>query len=102
MGTRYSSIRKLQKLAQEADVILKQELSREKIDYTLAEARIINVKSVGVQGDERTYYYPVEITLYHGSHFIWGNRGEFLERLSNRVTNEVKGINRVIYTVGRR
>ncbi len=53
---------------------------------------------MGVQGDERTYGYPAEITLFNKDRFIWTKKEGFLEKLSNRITNEVKGINRVVYT----
>ncbi|MBI2631741.1 hypothetical protein HYW75_01950 [Candidatus Pacearchaeota archaeon] len=90
----------LQKLAQEAYKILKEELERGDVDVTLAEARAIDARTVGVQGDERTYGYPIEITLYKDDKFIWSGRDELIERLSTRITNEVRGVNRVVYVIG--
>ena len=92
------TLKELTNLAQQADKILKEELEKGGIEYDLAEARIYNLKSVGVQGDQRTYTYSVEITLYQKESFIW--KPDFLSRLSTRITNEVKSINRVIYTIG--
>ena len=85
----------LKYLAREVDRILKEELRRAKINYDMAEARIYDARSVGVQGDERTYEYPAEIELRHDGKVIWDT--DFTERLSNRVTNEVKGVNRIVY-----
>ena len=61
------------------------------------------IRSVGVQGDERTYDYTVGIravTSYVGMtadyfHFPW----EVLDEMSRRICNEVKGVNRVVYDV---
>ena len=88
----------LKNLAIEVDKILKQELDKEIIDYTLAEARIYNIKTVGVQGEYRTYSYPAEITLYQKGKFFWDE--DFLSRLSTRITNEIKDINKVVYLTG--
>jgi GMP synthase PP-ATPase subunit len=81
----------LQRLVQEADEILKEELKRKNIDFSLAEARATDAMTVCVQGDERTYWHPIEITLYKDDKFIWRDKSEFIERLSNRMTNEIKG-----------
>ena len=93
-----ATLKLLTGLAQQVDKILKEELKKENIDYDLVEARIYNLKSVGVQGDQRTYSYPAEITLYKKGDFIW--KPDFLSRLSTRIPNEVQSINRVIYTIG--
>ena len=85
-------------LAKEVDRILKEELNRAGIEHDLAEARIYNVRTVGVQGDMRTYAHPAEITLFQKGSFVWGNK-EFLQRLSTRITNEVKDVNRVLYVI---
>jgi len=85
----------LKRLAGEADRILKEELSKSGISYDMAEARTYDVRSVGVQGDGRTYDYPAEIELRHDGRVVWDT--DFIERLSNRITNEIKGINRVVY-----
>ena len=51
--------------------------------------RVLPIKSVGVQGDYRTYAHPA---------MVWGPASwEVLERVSTRVTNAVRTINRVIY-----
>lgn len=61
------------------------------------------IRSVGVQGDERTYDYTVGIRAVTSSdgmtadyfHFPW----EVLNEMSRRICNEVKGVNRVVYDV---
>lgn len=61
------------------------------------------IRSVGVQGDERTYDYTVGIRAVTSSdgmtadyfHFPW----EVLDEMSRRICNEVKGVNRVVYDV---
>ncbi|MBS3117394.1 hypothetical protein J4430_00755 [Candidatus Woesearchaeota archaeon] len=90
----------LMNLARKVDKILKEELTLASIEHDLAEARIYDLRTVGVQGDQRTYAYPAEITLYRGDKFIWDT--EFLEKLSLRVTNEVDSINRVVYVIATR
>ncbi|HLD48941.1 MAG TPA: hypothetical protein VJB11_01115 [archaeon] len=87
--------KELKKLAIEVDKILKEELKKAKITYDMAEARIYDIKSVGVQGDERTYSYPAEIELRLDGKIVWD--ADFSKTLSNRITNEVSGINRVVY-----
>lgn len=61
------------------------------------------IRSVGVQGDERTYDYTVGIRAVTSSdgmtadyfHFPW----DVLDEMSRRICNEVKGVNRVVYDV---
>ncbi len=90
----------LAKLAQQATTILNQELTQEHISYTMAEVRVYALKSVGVQGDERTYAYPAEVTIYNKKGFVW--KPSLLETISTRITNEIKGINRVLYVVAKK
>jgi len=86
---------KLQQLKKRVEKILKEELKSANIIYDLAEVSIYNCKSVGIKGDKRVYEYPAEIELRLGKNIVWDV--EFAFRLSNRITNEVKGINRVLY-----
>ncbi|NKD76680.1 glutamine-hydrolyzing GMP synthase [Haematospirillum sp. H1815] len=66
-------------------------------------AVLLPVRTVGVMGDGRTYDYALAVRAvtstdgmtadyYHFDH-------EFLSRLSNRIINEVKGVNRVVYDI---
>jgi GMP synthase (glutamine-hydrolysing) len=66
-------------------------------------AVLLPVRSVGVMGDERTYDYTVAIRVVDsqdGMTADWVKLPyELLERLSNRIINEVKGVNRVCFDV---
>lgn len=66
-------------------------------------AVLLPVKSVGVMGDERTYENVAAlrcVTSFDGMTADWVKLPyEVLERISNRVINEVKGVNRVVYDI---
>jgi GMP synthase (glutamine-hydrolysing) len=61
------------------------------------------VRSVGVMGDERTYAYPIVVRAVTSEDAMtadWARLPfELLERISSRVINEVRGVNRVVYDV---
>lgn len=64
---------------------------------------LLPVKSVGVMGDERTYEYTAVVRSANTIDFMtatWSKLPyEFLETVSNRIINEVRGINRVAYDI---
>ncbi|MBI4355901.1 MAG: glutamine-hydrolyzing GMP synthase [Candidatus Omnitrophica bacterium] len=66
-------------------------------------AVLLPVKSVGVMGDERTYEHTIvlrAVTSVDGMTADWARLpAELLERVSNRIINEVKGVNRVVYDI---
>jgi len=66
-------------------------------------AILLPIKSVGVMGDERTYENVVTlrcVTSMDGMTADWAKIPfEVLERISNRIINEVKGVNRVVYDI---
>ena len=99
-------------LLQRADHIFIEELRREiephtgKTWYDLtsqAFAVFLPVKSVGVMGDGRTYEYVVALRAVQTSDFMTADWAELpyalLKRVSSRIINEVRGINRVVYDV---
>ena len=66
-------------------------------------AVFLPVKSVGVMGDGRTYDYVVALRAVHTSDFMTADWAELpyalLKKVSSRIINEVRGINRVTYDV---
>lgn len=94
------NLKELRGLALQVDKILKEQLSKYGIEHTLAQVRIYDRKTVGVQGDARTYLYPAEIELRNREDIIWNEK--FMAEISTRVTNEVKGINRVVYFLAKK
>jgi GMP synthase (glutamine-hydrolysing) len=93
------------RILQEADDIFIEELYANNLYETVSQAFVVllPVKSVGVMGDERTYEYTavvrsadtIDFMTATFSRFSW----EFLEKVSNRIINEVRGINRVAYDI---
>jgi GMP synthase (glutamine-hydrolysing) len=66
-------------------------------------AVFLPVRSVGVMGDGRTYEHVVALRAVETTDFMtahWAQLPhELLTRVSNRITNEVRGINRVVYDI---
>jgi len=66
-------------------------------------AILLPIKSVGIMGDERTYENVVAlrcVTSFDGMTADWVKLPyEILEKISNRIINEVKGVNRVVYDI---
>lgn len=92
-----TELEELVRIARKVDSILKSELEKSGITHEFAEVRIYDIKTVGVQGDERTYSFPIEINLRNKQGRIWDS--EFLAKLSTKITNEVQEVNRVIYVL---
>lgn len=93
------------KILQEADQIFIDELYAHQLYDEVSQAFVVllPVKSVGVMGDERTYEYTAVVRSANTIDFMtatWSKLPyEFLELVSNRIINEVKGINRVAYDI---
>jgi len=92
-------------LVREADDIFVQEIKKAGLYEQLwqAFAVILPVRSVGVMGDLRTYEYTVALRAVQsvdGMTADWAPLpNELLARVSNRIINEVRGINRVVYDI---
>jgi GMP synthase (glutamine-hydrolysing) len=88
-----------------ADAILLEEIRRADLyrDLWQSFAVLPAIRSVGVQGDERTYAYPVVIRAVTSEDAMtadWARLPyDVLERISSRVINEIPGVNRVVYDV---
>jgi GMP synthase (glutamine-hydrolysing) len=93
------------KLLREADVIMQEELKVSGYyDKTWQSFTVLlNVKSVGVMGDNRTYDNTVCIRIVESTDGMTATFAdlphELLERMSTRIINEVGGINRVVYDI---
>lgn len=93
------------RILQEADQIFIDELYAHDLYDEVSQAFVVllPVKSVGVMGDERTYEYTAVVRSANTIDFMtatWSKLPyEFLEIVSNRIINEVKGINRVAYDI---
>jgi GMP synthase (glutamine-hydrolysing) len=92
-------------ILRDADYIVRQEINRRGIyhDFWQAFAVLLPIRSVGVMGDQRTYAYPIVLRLVtseDGMTADWARVPyDLLETISNRIVNEVRGVNRVVYDV---
>jgi GMP synthase (glutamine-hydrolysing) len=92
-------------LLREADEILLQEIRAVGLYDQLWQAFVVllPVKSVGVMGDKRTYQSVVVVRLVRSKDGMTADwypaKQELLARISNRIVNEVHGVNRVVYDI---
>ncbi len=90
------------RIVQDADYIYREEVAKAGIpglgQYFAA---LTNMRSVGVMGDFRTYDYAVVLRAVMTSDFMTAEAApvpwEVLSKVTNRIVNEVKGVNRVLY-----
>ncbi len=93
------------KILQEADKIILEEIKKSHLYNKLWQsfAVLLPVKTVGVMGDARTYENVIAVravTSTDGMTADWAHLPyELLAQLSNRIINEVKGVNRVVYDI---
>ena len=92
-------------IIRESDAILREEIANAGLDETIWQyfTFLPNIRSVGVMGDERTYSHTVGIRAVTSTDAMtcdWARIPyDVLEKISSRITNEVDGVNRVIYDV---
>jgi GMP synthase (glutamine-hydrolysing) len=90
---------------QHADEIVRHEIRDAGLERDIwqAFAVLADIRSVGVMGDERTYGHPIIIRAVTSDDAMtadWARLPhDLLEKMSNRIINEVPGINRVVYDV---
>jgi GMP synthase (glutamine-hydrolysing) len=90
---------------QEADAIVREEIAWAGLEREIWQAFAVlpDIKSVGVMGDERTYGHPIIIRAVTSDDAMtadWARLPyELLEKMSQRIINEVPGINRVAYDI---
>ena len=90
-------------IVQEADAIYREEIAKAGIQKNLGQyfAALTNMRSVGVMGDGRTYDYAVILRAVETSDFMTAEAAQLpwdvLSRVTTRIVNEVRGVNRVLY-----
>ena len=90
---------------QAADLIVREEIVNAGLEREIwqAFAVLADIRSVGVMGDERTYGRPIivrAVTSEDAMTADWVRLPyDLLETLSNRIVNEVEGVNRVVYDI---
>ena len=91
------------RIVQDADAIYREEIAKAGLDGEINQyfAALTNMRSVGVMGDERTYDYAVALRAVKTIDFMTAESAEIpwavLQGVMNRIINEVKGVNRVVY-----
>lgn len=91
------------RIVQDADAIYREEIEKAGLDKNLGQyfAAISNMRSVGCMGDERTYDYAIVLRAVNTSDFMTAESAtlpwDVLGRVTSRIVNEVKGVNRVLY-----
>ena len=89
----------------DADAIYREEIAAAGEDKNINQyfAVLTNTRSVGVMGDGRTYDYTLALRAVTTSDFMTADWAripyEVLDKISTRIVNEVKGINRIVYDI---
>jgi GMP synthase (glutamine-hydrolysing) len=93
-------------LLRDADLIVREELTASGMDAEIWQAPVVllaDVRSVGVQGDGRTYGHPIVLRPVSSEDAMtadWSRLPyDLLAKISNRITNEVSGVNRVVLDI---
>ena len=93
-------------LLRDADAIVREELTAAGMDQEIWQAPVVllaDVRSVGVQGDGRTYGHPIVLRPVSSEDAMtadWSRLPyDLLAKISNRITNEVSGVNRVVLDI---
>ena len=92
-------------ILRDADFIFRDEIAKAQLEDSMNQyfAVLTNMRSVGVQGDGRTYDYTLALRSVTTTDFMTADWAripyELLDRVSVRIVNEVKGVNRVLYDI---
>ena len=92
-------------IVRESSYIVEEELRREGLyeDLWMAFTVLLSVKSVGIQGDLRSYKYPLVLRIVESKDAMTANFAKLpyplLEKISTRITNEIDNVNRVVYDI---
>ena len=93
------------RVLQDADAIFREEMEKAGADKGVGQyfAVLTGAKSVGVMGDGRTYDHTLALRAVTTTDFMTADWArvpyEVLERVSGRIVNEVRGVNRVVYDI---
>lgn len=91
------------KIVQDADAIYREEIEKAGLARNIGQyfAALTNMRSVGVMGDFRTYDYAIALRAVMTSDFMTAEAAEIpwevLSKVTTRIVNEVKHVNRVLY-----
>lgn len=92
-------------ILREADYIFREEIANAKLENTMNQyfAALTNMRSVGVMGDGRTYDWAIALRSVTTEDFMTADWTripyEVLDKVSNRIVNEVPHVNRVLYDI---
>ncbi len=90
-------------LLRDADLIVREEIINSNVKADQYFAVLTDIKSVGVMGDDRTYEYTIAVRAVSTTDFMTCEYApvphDVLAKISARITNEVKGVNRVVYDI---
>ncbi|MDD2710574.1 MAG: glutamine-hydrolyzing GMP synthase [Verrucomicrobiae bacterium] len=93
------------RILRDADWVVIDEMKKSDWYYKVWQsfAVLLPVKSVGVMGDERTYDFTIAVRVVESQDAMTADwvrlPGDLLARMSSRIINEVKGVNRVVYDI---
>ena len=93
------------RILQDADAVFRDEMAKSGYEKELSQffAVIPDVKTVGVMGDHRTYEHLIALRAVTTDNFMTADWAQIpydlLAKVSNRITNEVDGVNRVVYDI---
>jgi GMP synthase (glutamine-hydrolysing) len=92
-------------LLREADFIFRDEIAKSGLERSMNQyfAVLTDMRSVGVMGDGRTYDYTIALRAVTTSDFMTADWARIpydaLDRISTRIVNEVRGVNRIVYDI---
>lgn len=90
-------------ILRDADAIFREEVGKSRCKASQYFAVLTGIRSVGVMGDGRTYDYTVALRAVRTDDFMTCSYAPLphtlLSKVSKRITNEVKGVNRIVYDI---